>query len=90
MSILQKILLAIFLVSLITFIALFGQLPGLRKTPIGWLQRVLCLHVPNGLKVLDRRATGGRFTLKSKRLGQYLFFEKNPVVLVSHHNRRTL
>jgi hypothetical protein len=85
MSTLQKIVLAILLISLITFVALFGQLPGLRKTPIGWLQRILCLHIPNGLKGLDHRATGGRLTLKSKRVGQYLFYEKNPVVLVPHH-----
>ena len=82
MGALRNIAIAVFAVSLLTFIALFGQLPALRKTPIGWLQRALCLHLPNGLRGLDHRVTGGRVTTRSKRLGQYLFYEKNPVVLV--------
>lgn len=82
MSILHKIATFVFILSLIVFVALFGQLPALRKTPIGWLQRALCLHMPNGLKAVDRSITGGRITLKGQRLGHYLFYEKNPVVLV--------
>lgn len=78
----KKILLGILVLSIITFISLFGQLPALRKTPIGWLQRALCLHLPNGMEAVDRRATGGRVTEKSKRLCHYLFYEKNPLVLV--------
>ncbi|KAK4901683.1 palmitoyltransferase swf1 [Elasticomyces elasticus] len=81
MGALKNVLLAILVLSLLTFIALFGQLPALRKTPIGWLQRALCLHLPNSLKKVDRLATGGRVTSKSKRLGHYLFYEQNPVVL---------
>ena len=83
MGILRNIGIAVFAISFLTFVALFGQLPALRRTPIGWLQRLLCLHTPNGLKALDRLTTGGRITTKSKRLGHYLFYEKNPVVLVS-------
>jgi len=78
----KKTLLGILIISLITFIALFGRLPGLRRTPIGWLYRALCLHLPNGLKAVDRRATAGGLTSRSKKLGHYLFYEKNPVVLV--------
>src|ERR1700761_3946913 len=82
MGALRNVIIAVAALSLITFIALFGQLPALRRTPIGWLQRVLCLHIPHGLQAVDRRITGGKVTTKSKRLGQYLFYEKNPVVLV--------
>ena len=82
MSVLHKIAAFVLVLSFFTFIALFGSLPALRKTPIGWLQRALCLHIPNGLKAVDRTATGGQITLKSQRLGRYLFYEKNPVVLV--------
>ena len=82
MGALRNIAIAVFAISLLTFVALFGQLPALRRTPIGLLQRILCLHLPNGLKKLDHLATGGRVTSKSKRLGHYLFYEKNPVVLV--------
>ena len=83
MSVVRKILIGILVISLITFIALFGQLPALRRTPIGWLQRALCLHLPNTLKALDRRTTGGRLSAKGKKLGHYLFFQKNPIVLAS-------
>lgn len=90
MGILKNIALAILALSLLTFIALFGQLPALRKTPIGWLQRALCRHLPNGLRAIDGRATGGRITLKSKRLGRYLFYEQNPVVLVGLYLLRNI
>ncbi len=83
MGIIRKVLIGVLVISLITFIALFGRLPALRKTPIGWLQRALCLHIPNTLKALDRNVTGGKLSVKGKKLGHYLFFQKNPIVLVS-------
>jgi hypothetical protein len=83
MAVFRKILIAILVISLITFVALFGRLPALRRTPIGWLQRALCLHLPNTLKAVDQKTTGGKLSVKSKKLGQYLFFQKNPIVLVS-------
>ncbi|KAM0724002.1 hypothetical protein Q7P37_000993 [Cladosporium fusiforme] len=82
MNIIRKTLLGILIISLITFIALFGRLPALRRTPIGWLQRALCLHLPNGLKAVDQTVTGGVLSKKGRKLGQYLFFEKNPLVLI--------
>ena len=84
MGALSNIVIAVAALSFITFVALFGQLPALRRTPIGWLQRVLCLHIPNGLKAVDRHLTGGHITTKSVRLGHYLFTEKNAVVLVRY------
>jgi hypothetical protein len=82
MAVIRKILIGILVISLITFVALFGQLPQLRKTPIGWLQRALCLHLPNAIKAVDRKATGGKLSSRGKKLGQYLFYQKNPIVLV--------
>ncbi|KAI5370479.1 Putative palmitoyltransferase, DHHC domain-containing protein [Septoria linicola] len=82
MSLLRNIIIAVLVLSFLTFVALFGQLPALRKTPIGWLQRVLCIHAPNVLKKVDSAATGGQVTRKSRRLGTYLFYEQNPVVLI--------
>ena len=90
MGVLQNIVLGIAAISFITFVALFGQLPALRKSPIGWLQRILCLHIPNGLRKADQVATGGKIGFRSKRLGQYLFYEKNPFVLVSPLRRSFL
>ncbi|EME49691.1 hypothetical protein DOTSEDRAFT_40850 [Dothistroma septosporum NZE10] len=82
MGVLRNIAIAVFVVSLVTFVALFGRLPALRRTPIGWLQRLLCLHLPHGFRSVDRSLTGGQITHRSRRLGQYLFYEKNPVVLI--------
>ncbi|WPG98396.1 Hypothetical protein R9X50_00118600 [Acrodontium crateriforme] len=82
MGLLHKIGVFVLAVSLVTFIALFGQLPALRSTPIGWIQRALCIHLPRGLKKLDGQLTGGAITTRSQRLGHYLFYEKNPVILV--------
>ncbi|KAI7410477.1 zf-DHHC-domain-containing protein, partial [Hortaea werneckii] len=80
----KKVLVGILLISLVTFIALFGRLPALRRTPIGWLYRVLCLHGPSALKTIDRSTTGGRVTSRSKSLFNYLFYQKHPIVLVGH------
>jgi hypothetical protein len=85
MAVIRKILIGILVISLITFVALFGQLPQLRKTPIGWLQRALCLHLPNAIKAVDRKTTGGRLSSRGKKLGHYLFYQKNPIVLVCLH-----
>ncbi|KAM3415496.1 Palmitoyltransferase [Cercospora zeina] len=82
MPLLRNLLIGVLLLSALTFVALFGQLPSLRRTPVGWLQRLLCIHAPNALRRLDRAATGGRVTRKSKKLGTYLFYERNPVVLI--------
>ncbi|CAK3995873.1 Palmitoyltransferase SWF1 [Lecanosticta acicola] len=82
MGVLRNVIVAILIVSLLTFVALFGQLPALRKTPIGWLQRMLCIRLPNGLQRIDGSLTGGQITRRSQRLGNYLFDQKNPVVLL--------
>jgi hypothetical protein len=51
---------------------------------------VLCLHLPNTLKAVDRNVTGGKLSVKGKKLGHYLFFQKNPIVLVSPQKTREL
>lgn len=53
-----------------------------RKTPIGFLQRLLCLHIPKGFQGLDGSITGGRITRSMARLTNYLMYEKNPIVLI--------
>lgn len=82
MGVLRNIALAVLTISFFTFVAFFGRLPALRKTPIGWLYRLLCLQIPRGLGAVDASLTGGRVARKSQRLGNYLFYEKNPLVLV--------
>ncbi|KAF2857634.1 zf-DHHC-domain-containing protein [Piedraia hortae CBS 480.64] len=75
-------LLAVVGISALTFIALFGQLPALTKSPIGWMYRMLCIHVPGGMKAADRRISGGAVAARLSRLNEYLFYEKNPIVLI--------
>ncbi|KAK5002662.1 hypothetical protein LTR28_011135, partial [Elasticomyces elasticus] len=83
MGSLRNIALAVLAISLITFVALFGRLPALRKTPVGGLQRLLCQRLPALLHALDVRISGGRMTAVCSRLVDYLLYKKNPVVLVS-------
>lgn len=89
MGLLRNLAIGILSISLFTFVAFFGQLPALRRTPIGWLHRALYLHLPNGFKRVDAVLTGGAVTRRSLSLGQYLFHERNPLVLVrwSHTSR---
>lgn len=82
MGILRNIALVVLTISFFTFVAFFGRLPALRKTPIGWLYRLLCWQIPRVLGAVDATLTGGRIARKSQRVGNYLFYEKNPVVLV--------
>lgn len=90
MAVLRNIALTVLTISFFTFVAFFGRLPALRKTPIGWLYRLLCWHIPRGLGKLDASFTGGRIARKSQRLGNYLFYEKNPVVLVCEPDHQSL
>ncbi|THX05277.1 zf-DHHC-domain-containing protein [Aureobasidium pullulans] len=78
----RNTIIAVVVISLFTFIALFGRLPALRKTPIGFSHRLLCIYVPNGFRRLDARYTGGRMSRSIARLTHYLFQEKNPLVLL--------
>lgn len=54
----------------------------IRKTPIGFVHRVIWIHIPNGLAAVDQRLTGGRVSRSLYRTGDYLMNEANPVVLV--------
>ncbi|KAF2729537.1 palmitoyltransferase swf1, partial [Polyplosphaeria fusca] len=69
-------------VSFVTFVAFFGRLPTFRNTPIGFLHRLLVIHIPSSLRRLDILVTNGRITNGSSRLGHYLMYEKHPVVLI--------
>ena len=82
MGIIRNIVIAVSVISFLTFVALFGQLPALRRTPVGWLNRLLRYHIPNALERLDGYVTGGRIAREGGRLGNYLIYKQNPVVLV--------
>lgn len=98
MNLLKKIAAAVLLLSFVVFVAFFGRLPALRyvfryqyigrilsnsrKTPIGLLNRLICLTLPAGLWKLDAVLTGGRLAPAFHRLGTYLMNENHPLVLV--------
>ncbi|EED23084.1 DHHC zinc finger membrane protein [Talaromyces stipitatus ATCC 10500] len=64
------------------FIALFGRLPIFRKTPIGFLHRLLWIHIPHGLARIDSLLLGGRLVPCCKSFGRYIAYENHPLVLI--------
>ena len=53
-----------------------------RRTPIGFLHRAIWIYIPNFFIRLDGRLTGGRFVGSVHRVGNYLVYERHPIVLV--------
>ncbi|KAL1960305.1 hypothetical protein VTO42DRAFT_8265 [Malbranchea cinnamomea] len=82
MASLRSLLLGILFISFLTFVALFGRLPVLRKTPIGLLHHVVWIHAPRFLVLLDSAVTGGRCGRYARRTKNYLFHENHPLVLI--------
>ncbi|OKL56238.1 Palmitoyltransferase swf1 [Talaromyces atroroseus] len=52
--------LGVLTISFVVFVALFGRLPIFRKTPIGFLHRLLWIYIPHGISRLDMLLLGGR------------------------------
>ncbi|EFQ85399.1 hypothetical protein CFE70_009502 [Pyrenophora teres f. teres 0-1] len=82
MTVARTILLFTVTVSSITFIFFFGRLPAFRNTPIGFLNRLILIHIPSTLRRLDLALTNGRITDSSSRLGNYLMHDKHPLVVI--------
>ena len=59
-----------------------------RKTPIGFLHRLLWLTIPAFFRQADVRLTGGRLGPALHRLGHYLMDENHPLVLVRRQSGR--
>ncbi|MCJ1387640.1 palmitoyltransferase swf1 [Xylographa bjoerkii] len=78
----RKIIVAIFLLSFVVFVALFGSLPAFRKTPIGYMNRLIWIKIPGLLLSADRLISGGRCALFLKKSGHYLMNENHPLVLI--------
>ncbi|KAI9372878.1 DHHC palmitoyltransferase-domain-containing protein [Aspergillus egyptiacus] len=82
MGALRTIALVVLGLSAFVFVALFGRLPVLRKTPIGLLHRTIWVHIPNGVSYLDSRLFGGRVLNIWSRAGRYILYENHPLVLI--------
>jgi len=81
MGVFRRLAIIILSISLFTFIALFGHIPRLRKTPIGWAHRFIWITLPRILRLLDRRVTGGVVGPMLWRSQNYLLGEKHPLVM---------
>ncbi|KAK0733240.1 DHHC palmitoyltransferase-domain-containing protein [Lasiosphaeria miniovina] len=69
-------------IAFMIFVAFFGRLPALRRTPIAWLHRFIWVHVPAGVLALDQRVSSGRVTSSCARFGTYIMYDKHPLVLI--------
>lgn len=82
MGLIRNVALFVLTISFFTFVAFFGRLPGLRNTPIGFLHRVLWIHMPSGFRRVDTQVTGGRLTDIVSRTVDYLLNDKHPVIVI--------
>ncbi|KAH8816105.1 DHHC palmitoyltransferase-domain-containing protein [Xylogone sp. PMI_703] len=82
MGTLRYIALAVLLISFATFVAFFGRLPALRKTPVGALHRVIWIHIPRGFRAADEWATNGRLSRSIGNVAHTLWYDKHPVVVI--------
>ncbi|KLJ11365.1 hypothetical protein EMPG_13362 [Blastomyces silverae] len=82
MGTLGTVVVVVLVLSFLTFVALFGRLPALRKTPIGLLHRIIWIHFPKFLRLVDGALFGGRVSRWGSRSGNYLLYENHPVVLI--------
>ncbi|KAK7508841.1 palmitoyltransferase swf1 [Phyllosticta citriasiana] len=79
---LRHIVIAILVLSFLVFTVFFGRLPVFRKTPIGFLHRLIWQYFPALLRRVDSAVTGGRIYKYSSRTWNYLLYEKHPLVII--------
>ncbi|KAI1326572.1 DHHC zinc finger protein [Xylariaceae sp. FL0255] len=82
MGLLAKVAAVVLIISFMTFVAFFGRLPALRRTPIAWLHRAIWVYIPNGMISLDQKLTGGRISTSAGTFGTYIWYGRHPTVLI--------
>ncbi|KAJ9260196.1 hypothetical protein DTO195F2_4640 [Paecilomyces variotii] len=82
MGTLRNVALIVLAISFATFVALFGRLPALKKTPVGFLYKIIWVYLPSGIAYVDSSLLGGRFLRFWRRSGRYLLRENHPLVLI--------
>lgn len=70
--------------SILTFIVLFGHIPSLKRTPVGWTHTLLFQSLPNAFKDLDRKITNGLLTRKMSRWSHRLINDRHPLVMIMY------
>lgn len=68
--------------SLLTFIVLFGHVPSLRRTPVGWTHYLLMIIIPRVLARLDQEVSGGRISVYLSKKQNQAMNERHPTVLI--------
>ncbi|KAK8098059.1 uncharacterized protein PG998_013545 [Apiospora kogelbergensis] len=82
MGVIAKIAAGVLTISFLTFVAFFGRIPALRRTPVAWLHRALMVHLPNAFLFLDRRFASGRVAASLSRFGHATFYGRHPTILI--------
>ncbi|KAF3184544.1 palmitoyltransferase swf1 [Orbilia oligospora] len=77
---LRDILVAILSLSFVVFVALFGHVPALRKTPIGWGHHFIWKTLPRWFTTVDMKLTGGMMVRTVKGLFNYIMYDKHPLI----------
>ncbi|KAI1303996.1 DHHC zinc finger protein [Xylaria venustula] len=82
MGLVAKVAAIVLAISFMTFVAFFGRLPALRRTPIAWLHRAIWVYIPNGVLALDQALTGGRIIASAGTFGYNVWYGRHPTVLI--------
>ncbi|KAF5674505.1 SWF1-like protein [Fusarium heterosporum] len=82
MSSLKKLVLLILFISFMVFVAFFGRIPALRRTPIATLHKLIWVHIPNGITKVDQVITGGRVSSYLSRFGNLMLHERHWAVVL--------
>ncbi|KAL8834253.1 MAG: hypothetical protein Q9170_003840 [Blastenia crenularia] len=84
MGSIKKYAIAVLTFSFLIFVVLFGQVPALRRGPIGMLSRFIRLRIPEWLIKIDNVSTGGRMYSYLNASFDYLMNRNHPLILVGH------
>ncbi|KAG6021120.1 hypothetical protein E4U41_002612 [Claviceps citrina] len=82
MGLLRWVILGVLSVSFAVFVTFFGKLPALRRTPIGFLHRLIWIYIPNLLLSIDNKLTSGRISSSLSRFGRFLMHDRHPSILI--------
>ncbi|KAF5025582.1 hypothetical protein F66182_2326 [Fusarium sp. NRRL 66182] len=78
----KKIVLLVLFISFMVFVAFFGRIPALRRTPIAALHRLIWIHIPNAVMAVDQFITGGRASSCLSRFGTYMLHDRHWTVVI--------
>lgn len=54
----------------------------IRRTPVGFLHRLIWIHTPNVLLSIDNKLTSGRTSSSLYRVGRFLMHDRHPTIVV--------